>query len=99
MAWMSTVERIIMTTTTMNSQAMTRNPKVRKKSLARSKRITATADGVDQRLLDAFLELVAEAVDMHLDDVRRSFPVRLPQALAQHLPRDHQARVPHEHLE
>src|SRR4051794_16848543 len=96
---MSTVERTIMATTTMNSHAMTRNPKVRKKSLARSKRIAATADGVDQRLLRALLKFVAQAVDVHLDDVRRPFPVRLPEAFAQHLPRHDEPGVAHEHLE
>src|SRR5262249_40412837 len=88
----------IVPTTTENIANMTRKRKLRRK-LVRAKGITSAPDRVDERLLDSLLQLIAQAVDVHFDHVGRAFPVRFPKAFAQHLARDNEPIVAHEHFE
>src|ERR1041385_1388833 len=68
-------------------------------SLNRANGIAAASHGLNERFGHEFVELVAEPIDMHLDDVRRSFPIRFPEVLAKHLAGDDLPGVSHQHLQ
>src|SRR5437763_605621 len=88
-----------MSATTTVIQAVNRKRRVWNSSLRRRPEcIAPAADRVDQRLLDPALQLGAWAIDMLLVVVRVSFPVRLPQGLAQHLAGEDLPGVPHQLL-
>src|SRR6266540_3419281 len=86
--------------TTSVIQITRRNRSVADSSLIRcTENIAAPSNGVNQRLLGAALQLGTEPIDVDLDDVGRPFPVRFPQAFAQHGARDDLAGMAHEHFE
>src|SRR5260370_39694766 len=91
---------ITITNTTSVIHKTRRNRSVEQNSLTRcTESIAASSHGVDQRLLGAALQLGAEPIDVHLDDVGGAFPVGLPQALAQHFAGDDLAGMAHEHFQ
>ena len=64
----------------------TREHEVRPRGRSRGlEQITAAADRLNQRLVETTIHFTAQAVDMHLDDVRDAFPIGFPQVLAEHL--------------
>src|SRR5260370_4250363 len=88
-----------MTRTTTVTQRSSWKRSVENRSLSRPKRIAASSDRVDQGLLGAALQLAAQPVDVHLDDVGGPFPVGLPEVFAQHLARDDLPGMAHQHLQ
>src|SRR6185436_616991 len=89
--------------TTLVYHSVSRNRRLPKKiSLrfsGRAKGITPPPDGLDQRPVEAFVQLTAQQVDVHFDDVRRPFPVRFPQVLAEHLPRHELPGMPQQEFQ
>src|SRR5882724_8959545 len=88
-----------MTSTTTVTQRSSWKRRVENRSLSRPKRIAASSDCVDQGLLGAALQLAAQPVDVHLDDVGGPFPVGLPEVFAKHLARDDLPGMAHQHLQ
>src|SRR5262249_21164832 len=62
-------------------------------------RIAAPPHRLDRTAVAGLLQLVPQAVDVDLDDVRGPLPVRLPEVLAEHLAGDHLAGVPQEQFQ
>src|SRR4051794_2368569 len=91
-----TATRIKTTTVVQNIR---RKRTVRTASLSRAKRIAASPDGVNDSFLAPLLQLAAQPIDVHFDDVGGPLPVGLPEAFAQHLARDHLAGMTHEQFE
>src|SRR5205085_456371 len=85
--------------TTRVTQAVSRKRSVWTMALSRPKSIPASPDGVNQGLPGPPLQLAAQAIDVHFNDVGGPFPIRFPQAFAEHLARDDLPGVTHEQLE
>src|SRR5579864_1207444 len=61
--------------------------------------VARAADGLDQSGALASLELVAEVLDAHINEVRVSEKIEAPPLLEDLLAREHLARVAHEELQ
>src|SRR5579884_921592 len=72
---------------------------VRKRCSTGPKRIASPSYGLNDRGSIFPIEFLADAVDVYLDHIGGSFPVGLPQVLAQHLARDDLAGVAQEQFE
>src|SRR5438132_1533070 len=68
--------------TTPVFQAIRRKRRVRNTSLRRSKDIAPSPHGLDRGIDAGPLQLAAQTIDVHLDDVGRAFPVCFPDVLA-----------------
>ena len=61
--------------------------------------VSRAADGVDQRVLEALVDLGAQAADMHVDDIGLRVEMIVPDVLQQHGARHHLAGVLHQIFE
>jgi hypothetical protein len=50
--------------------------------------VARTSDGVEKRLLEAFIELPAKPADVHVDDIRARVEMIVPHLLEKHRPSD-----------
>src|SRR6185312_5403648 len=84
---------------TMEIQNVRRARSVPNTTLSFADGIAAAPHGLNDRLIEAAIQLAPEAVDVDLDNVRRSFPVRFPQVFAEHFTCDDLAVVAHQEFE
>src|SRR5262249_35209086 len=81
---------------TLVFQSVSRNRSVRERVLSSSKRIAAPSHGLNDRAVEALVELAPQSIDVHFDDVCGAFPIHFPQVLAEHSPRHHLTGEAHE---
>src|SRR5215472_4809790 len=62
-------------------------------------RITLAAQGMQQRRREALVDLVAQAADLHVNDVGARVEVAVPHRLEEHGAGDHLALVAHHELQ
>ena len=58
-------------------------------------RCTHFPDGVDESMGMPSINLVAEIIDIDVDDVREGVKIKVPNVFGNHRPREHPARVAH----
>src|SRR5260370_37000312 len=64
-----------------------------------TKAISRATDGMDERLLEAAVDLRAQAADMDIDDVGLRIEMKIPDAFEQHCPGLDLAGVAHQKFE
>src|SRR5579883_35815 len=79
-------------------QSVRRTRRVPRSTLILPYDIPSSPHGLNDRLLEAAIELTAYPRHVNLDHVGRSLPVRLPEMLAQHPPCDNLPGMSHEKL-
>src|ERR1700692_761012 len=60
--------------------------------------VSRTADGVNQHPVKPSVDRLAQAADVHVDEIRLRVELQVPHALEQHGARDYLSRAPHQVL-
>src|SRR5690606_29530527 len=76
-----------------------RRPLLQGKTSGGVEAVARAADGMQQRALEAAVDLRAQPADVHVDHVGLRVEVVVPDALEQHRARDHLTRMAHQELE